>query len=78
MFDFDPSRDQPNQREYTVGNNKLRLRRQDPYGFWTVSYERGAAPDVLSGQYTSVSEAEKAIQSYLDSKGREITAKSGK
>ena len=59
-------------RTFEVGNNVLHVRRKDPYGFWTCSYEKGPVPQELSGAYTSFYEAEKAVLSYLNAKGREV------
>jgi hypothetical protein len=60
-------------RTFEVGNNVLHVKRSDPFGFWTCSYEKGPVPEVLSGSYTSFQEAEKAVLAYLNSKGREVT-----
>lgn len=66
MFDIDVTRDEPNVRVYSFGEkNKILLRREDPYGFWKFSLERGFIPQSLDGTYTSVSEAEKILEAHL-------------
>jgi hypothetical protein len=62
------SKDIPNVRLYPVGNNVLRATRTDPYGFVSVSYERGQVPEELKGSYTSFEEARKAIVKYIDNR----------
>lgn len=61
-------RDIPNIREVEVGKNKLLVKREDPYGFWHVNYERGVTPQDLSGAYTSAEQALAAIEIYLKKK----------
>lgn len=54
-------------REIPLDNgNILFLKRNDPYGFFTFSLARGQLPDWIKGQYTSLSEAKKAVQKYLN------------
>lgn len=60
------SNELPSVREFKVDNNVLRATRTDPYGFVSISYERGTIPEELKGDYTSFYEAEKAITAYLD------------
>lgn len=54
-----------NVRTVTIGKNTLRLNRNDPYGFVTISYEHGSVPEMLKGQYTSFSEASRRVEQYL-------------
>jgi hypothetical protein len=71
IFDVDLSgKDLPNVRTYDVGNNKINITRHDPFGFWRISYQRGAVPSQLDGQYTSIEEARRAVEAYLAEKGR--------
>lgn len=44
--------------------NILFLKRTDPFGFFKFSLNRGALPEWMKGDYTSLSEAHKAIQQY--------------
>ena len=53
-----------------MGNNKLRVKRGDPFGFWFISFERGQIPEKLSGAYTGAEEAIKAVKAYLLEKGK--------
>jgi hypothetical protein len=56
-----------------VGNNKLFMKRVDPYGFVYLNYERGELPQELKGAYTSFETAQIGIQKYLAAKGREAS-----
>jgi hypothetical protein len=57
-----------NLRSIPVGKNTLHARRDDPYGFWTMHFERGEVPDELKGTYTSFDQCWKRIQIYLNKK----------
>lgn len=57
-----------NRREVPFGNNKMILVREDPFGFWSIGFERGAPPAKLKGQYTSLDEAYKDIKLYMAEK----------
>lgn len=46
--------------------NKVFLRREDPFGFWYFSYERGKVPADLQGAFTTVSLAERALTHYTE------------
>lgn len=73
MFSTQASTDIPNVRYVDLGtNNRVVLTRKDPYGFWFVSYERGATPATLSGAYTTFSDAERAVAQYLTTQGKVI------
>ena len=53
-------------REILLDNgNKLLLRRQDPYGFFSFSLSRGNLPEWMLGSFTNLRDAEKAVQQYL-------------
>jgi hypothetical protein len=56
---------QENLRSIPVGKNILHAKRQDPYGFWTIHFERGEIPAELKGTFTSFPEAWKKIAVYL-------------
>jgi len=57
-----------NLRSVPVGKNILHAKRQDPYGFWTIHFERGTIPNELQGTFTSFDEAWKRIEVYLSKK----------
>jgi hypothetical protein len=57
-----------NIRSIPVGKNVLHAKRKDPYGFWTIHFERGSVPEELKGTYTSFSECWKKIECYLNRK----------
>lgn len=40
----------------------------DPYGLWTIRSKSGSTADWLKGNYTSISEAEKAVVRYHSAK----------
>lgn len=75
MFDIDDlfgDKDLANERIFSVGKNKLRVKKSDPYGFWNCSYEKGITPEELSGSFTSFEEARKAIENYFTKNGKEF------
>jgi len=53
-------------RHVTVGDRQFKFTRRDPFGFWYISTSKGRLPDSLTGVYTSVSEAEKAVTTYVN------------
>ena len=75
LLDHDSDKDLANIRILDLDNgNKIKVTREDPYGFWYVSYEKGQIPESLKGSYTSFDEAQKAINTYLINKKREVTS----
>lgn len=72
MFDHDLVQPEPNVRSLVLDNNKLNLKREDPFGFIYISFERGQTPDRLKGAYTSFEEAAKQAKLYLQEKNRKI------
>jgi len=65
----DTERDLPTVVRIPVGKNTLIVECTSPYSLWSMHFERGQLPDCLTGSYTSLSEAEKAISVYKKSKG---------
>ena len=56
------------------GNYILECR--DPFGFWKIKRKSsGVTPEVLSGEYTSQSEAERAITAYENKKSEKAEGK---
>lgn len=47
------------------GSANIYLRRRDPYGFWYVSFEKGATPASLSDAFTTLPLAKAAVEAYL-------------
>lgn len=73
-MDFDPEKDSPSTRSIDLGNNKINLTREDPYGFWRISFDRGAVPVSLSGSFTTLDKALGAAKTYMANKGKkEVT-----
>ena len=56
-----------NERTLHSGSGRIYLRRQDPYGFWHVSFESGSVPERLSSVYTTLDMAQAAITNYIES-----------
>ena len=46
-------------------HNHIRIKCNDPYGFWTIHYDKGQVPEGLRGQYTSHVNAMNALKPYL-------------
>jgi hypothetical protein len=65
LDDFETDKDAPNVRVVAVGKNKIIARRTDPFGFWSLAFERGALPEWLQGSYTSYDQAFLDIQKYI-------------
>ena len=59
-------KDLSNVRVIELNNgNKINIKRNDPYGFWTVHYEKGQIPKALMGNFTSYELARKQVMSHL-------------
>ena len=69
---FDPDKDYPRVQVLELDNNKMVLKRTDPYGFIYISFERGQVPESLKGAYTTWEAAKAAVNNYLAEKGREV------
>ena len=52
--------------------NKLICTRTDPYGFWSISFERGAVPNELKGSYTTFNNAMRAIELWVERSNKEV------
>ena len=65
MQEFSAEKDVPNEKNYTILDKEYKALRTDPYGFWHLTTEKGNVPDILSGEYTSTIEIEKAIVNYI-------------
>lgn len=67
MFDehFDPERDDPRTKVIDLGNNKLMMKRTDPYGFINIHLEKGQIPEYLKGNYTTWEAAKIDVDKYL-------------
>ena len=75
--------DYPPRREIDLGNgNKIYLKKTDPFGFFKFNLERGQLPSWIQGEYTSITEAEKALDKYLKDRdlteSKEVITKKGK
>lgn len=72
MFDFNlvGENDLPSVQTVDLKNNRAFIKKDGPYGFWTISLERGQLPECLKGSYTSDHLAKKDLVKYMKSKGR--------
>lgn len=65
MLDQDMTEiEDPRKRFFNHKNVTYTIKASDPYGFWTISVPKKVTPKAISGNYTSVEEAEKAIIVY--------------
>lgn len=51
-------------REHVYNGVTYVFTASDPYGMWTIKSKVGSTSDKLSGQFTSLSEAEKAVERF--------------
>ena len=58
-----------------IGNNKIIMRRTDPYGLVSIAFERGTLPDNLTGSYTSFDHAMRDVEAYINRKKKAHIAK---
>lgn len=56
-----------------LDNNKIWVRKQEPYGFWKINFDAGRMPEFLMGTYTTPDQAFKDVDRYLREKGRTPT-----
>lgn len=75
LMDLDGETPRDNGRHRTLAledGNKIHFKASDPFGFWSINFERGQLPESLSDQvWTTYDEAEKAVKAYLVSKKKE-------
>ena len=73
LQDFVGDNDLANKRVMTLDNGaKLIFERKDPYGFWSIHYEKGQVPEDLQGHYTTFDLAQKDVARYLARKDKEV------
>lgn len=64
--------DNPKERYIDIGDNKIFLRFTDPFGFVSLSIEKGQLPSYLkTASFTSLDQAYVAVQNYLNNKKKE-------
>ena len=64
-----------NLRTVTLSNgNKIHFERTDPYGLWSVHYDKGPMPSHLTGSFTSFAKALDAVENYLANKKEKTDA----
>lgn len=68
----DPERDDPRTKVIDLGNNKLMMKRTDPFGFISIHLERGQIPEYLKGNYTTWEAAKVDVDKYLEERGKVV------
>ena len=63
-----------NIRVFKLDNNKITLKRNDPFGFITIHFDKGQLPDNMRGHYTNFDVAKRDVLRYLDKKQRAYNA----
>lgn len=53
-------------RVITAGNREFTVKAHDRYSLWHIKPKKGPVPKELSGQYTSVEQAQRAIEIYVN------------
>ncbi len=67
--DIDKERDLAKNREVILDDGqKMFIRQDDQYSFWTIHNAKGKVSEDLSGSYTSFNEALRAVRLYADKK----------
>lgn len=75
LFDFETTEnnDISKIRSITLKDGQvITLYRDDAYGLISVKFLKGRVPNTLAGQFTSYPEAEKAVQLYISTTGKEF------
>lgn len=71
MYNFvEKDKDLAVNRSIDIDGNKIWIKKEDPYGFWRVSFEKGRIPKSLEGMFTSPDMALKLVNVYLREKDR--------
>lgn len=66
---FEPEEDEIGRREVeTAEGEQFTIVSKDPYALWEIKNRTNKVPKQLEGLYTSVSEAQRAIDSYVTAK----------
>jgi len=61
---------------YTLKNGSVvHAKCLDPYGMWRLNYDKGALPEMLQGDYTSLAEIERAITTWSSKKADKFEGK---
>ncbi len=78
-FDFEDTDPSEKNRILELDNGVIiRATQKDPYGFWHLSYTKGAIPEVLKGQFTTFEYAKEAVRNYCNTAGYKLVqVKSG-
>lgn len=72
-FDFDDVDPSEKNRILELDNGVvIRAVQKDPYGFWYLSYLKGAIPEALKGQFTTFEYAKSAVKDYCNTAGYKL------
>lgn len=68
IFESVGDNDLSRERVFTLESGfKVTIKATDPYGFWTIHFEKGQPPKYLRGNYTSFDKAKNHLDYYLRS-----------
>lgn len=68
----DPERDDPRTKVVDLGNNKLMMKRTDPFGLISVHLEKGQLPEYLKGNYTTWEACKIDVDKYLAERAKVV------
>ncbi len=78
-FDFDEADPSEKNKIFELDNGVvINARQTDPFGFWSLSYQKGALPDALKGQFTTFEQAKNSVRDYCNINGHKIVFIKGK
>lgn len=68
-IEYEPEDDEMGRRIVEVdGEEKFTVVQKDPFALWYIKNKSNKVPKQLSGMFTSIGEAEKAINSFVNAK----------
>lgn len=77
-FDFEDSDPSEKNRVFELDNGVvINARQTDPFGFWKLSYQKGATPEALKGQYTTFEYAKVAVKDYCNANNHKLVMVKG-
>lgn len=73
IYDVDRERDLSKNRVVKLEDGtKVIIRMTDPYGYWSIHYEKGRIPEDLKGSFTDFNMAVQKVKTYFQSKGKAV------
>lgn len=61
------TKDFTNRIAIDVPQNTVNIVKEEPYGFWRITMNKGTTPKMLRGSFTSHVEARKAVERWVNS-----------